>query len=84
MKIRIREENHSFTLLLPTWLVFSQFSLWLINGVARRHAPNDMANIPPEALEAIWAEMCRIKKKYGGWDLVEVESSDGEYVKITL
>jgi len=84
MKIRIREENRNFTLLLPTNLVFSQFSLWLINGVARKHAPDAMAMVPEEGMDALWTEMRRIKKKYGSWNLMEVESSDGEYVNITL
>lgn len=84
MKIRIRDGNHNFTLLLPTMLVFSKPSLRLINGVARKYAPDAMAPIPAEGMEALWAELRRIKKKYGSWDLVEVDSADGEYVKITL
>lgn len=84
MKIRIREEGHNFTLLLPTMLVFSRFSLWLVNGVARKSAPEAMALVPAEGMDALWAEMRRIKKKYGSWDLVEVNSADGEYVKVTL
>lgn len=84
MKIQIREDDRNFTLLLPTGLVFGRPSLWLINSVGRKYAPDALASIPQDTLEALWAEMRRIKRKYGRWDLVEVDSADGEYVKITL
>lgn len=84
MKIQIKGENHNFTLILPTVLAFSKPSAWLVNRVARKYAPEALAVIPPDALDALWAELRRIKMKYGSWTLVEVESAEGERVKITL
>jgi hypothetical protein len=41
-------------------------------------------NLPDGALPALCDELRRIKKKYGTWDLVEVETASGQHVKITL
>lgn len=84
MKIQIREQDHNFTLVLPTRLIFNKISARIANHFARKYAPDAMAGISPEALEALCTELGRIKKKYGSWDLVEVDSADGEKVIITL
>ena len=84
MKIQIKGGGHNLTLLFPTGLIFSKGTVWLANHVGRRYAPEAMANIPPEALAALFAEFRRIKKQNKSWKLVEVESADGEKVNIIL
>lgn len=84
MKIQIRDHNRGFTILLPTGLFFSKTCARLANHYGRKAAPEAMAAISPEALEILFAELRRIKKKHGVWDLMEVDGADGEYVKITL
>lgn len=84
MKIQIKGGQRDFCIALPTGLIFNRFTLWLANSVGRKHAPEAMAGISPEAMEALFMELKRIKKKYGTWNLVEVQSADGERVKITL
>lgn len=84
MKIVIKGGGHNLKLLLPTGLIFSKGTVWLANHVGRRYAPEAMANIPPEALAALFAELRRIKKRHGSWELVEVESVGGEKVNIIL
>lgn len=84
MKIRVRDNSHDLSIALPTGLVFSRATVWLANRVGRRYAEDALRDIPPEALEALFAEFRRIKKKYGSWELVHVESSGGELVKVTL
>lgn len=71
-------------LLLPTGLIFGKGTAWLANHVGRKYAEDSMKNIPPEALEALFAEFRRIKKKHGSWELVDIESSSGEVVKVIL
>ena len=84
MRIRIKAEEHDLNIILPTGLVFSRGTVWLANHFGRKYAGDAMKDIPPEALEALFAEFRRIKKKYGAWDLVEVESAGGEQVLIRL
>lgn len=84
MKIQIRSEDIRLTLYLPTSLLFCRGTVWLANHLGQKHADPALDTIPPQALEAIFAELRRIKKKYGHWDLVETESADGEYVRIQL
>lgn len=83
MKIQITNQARTFTIPFPTALVFNKASARIGSHYIRRYAP-DTAQIPPEALEVLFGELRRIRKKHGNWDLVEVCSSDGEYVKITL
>ena len=84
MRIQIRGGGHDMNLCFPTWLCFSRATVWFANHFGRKYAEDAMKNIPPEALEALFAEFRRIKKKHGSWELVDVESSSGERVKVIL
>lgn len=80
MKIQVRDGGHNFTLALPTRLAFNRFVI----RMALKSAGSECRELPPEAAKKIAAEINRVKRKYGRWDLVEVQSADGEYVKVTL
>lgn len=84
MKIQVNDGEHKISILLPTNLIFSGGTAWLADHVGRKYAPEALENIPPEALNALFAEFRRIKHQYGRWTLVEVESAAGQTVKITL
>lgn len=84
MRIQFRSEDTHLTLWLPTNLIFSRGTVWLASRAGRKYAGPAMDTIPPQALAALFAELRRIKKKYGSWDLVEMESADGEYTRIRL
>ena len=84
MKIQIQSQDIRLTLYLPTNLLFIRGTMWLANHLGRKYPGPALDAIPPQALEALFAELRRVKKKYGHWDLVEVESSDGEHVRIQL
>lgn len=84
MKIRIQSGEKKFTVPFPTCLVFSRGSAWIANHIGRRYAGDAMKEIPPEAMDALFAEFRRIKSKHGSWELVNVQSADGDIVKITL
>lgn len=84
MKIRISGRERNICLLLPTSLIFSGATIRLMN-VAVKFIPEDVKEyIPSDKLEMIFRELRRIRKKYGSFDLVDVESADGEKIKITL
>lgn len=83
MKIQVKEAEKSFCLNLPTSLIFSRFVLRL----ALKHSSingRKIDGLTAEAADALSAEIRRIKKRHGTWELVEVRSADGETVKITL
>ena len=84
MKIRVHGDDANVNLILPTNLVFGNIVVKLVNTVGRRYAGEALEKIPPEALERLFAEMRRIKKKHGSWELVDIESADGSIVHITL
>lgn len=83
MKIQIREAERNFYLNLPTNLIFSR----LVLRLALKHSSingRKIDGLTAEAADALSAEIRRIKKRHGTWELVEVRSADGETVKITL
>lgn len=84
MRIQVKDEDTNLNIILPTMLVFSKGTVWLANHFGRKYAADAMKDIPPEGLDRLFAELRRIKRKYGSWDLVEVESADGERVRIKL
>lgn len=84
MKIVIKSSEHNLSLWLPTRIVFSKSTAWIANSIGRRYAADAMKDISPEALETLFAVMRQIKNNHHAWELVSVESSSGEAVKITL
>ena len=84
MKIRVQSQDTNINLILPTALVFSRGSAWLANHVGRKYSGNAMDQIPPEALKLLFAEFRRIKRKHGSWKLVEIDSSEGDHIRIEL
>lgn len=84
MRIRLKTDSRNINLWLPTRVVFGRWVVYLANTVGRRYAPEQMNAISPEALEALFVQMRNIKARYGEWELVDIESSTGEVVKIIL
>ena len=84
MKIHIRSGKQNLRFYLPTGLIFSKTIARLGCKYGLRYAGDAMKNIPPEAVEALFAEFRRIKRKYKNWELVKIEGADGSIVDITL
>ncbi|MBQ8238217.1 MAG: hypothetical protein IJZ39_08750 [Oscillospiraceae bacterium] len=84
MKIRIKSEETNLNLVLPTRLLIGKTVVKLANTIGRRYAAEAMQAIPPEALEILCAELRRIKKKHGAWELVDVRCADGDIVQVIL
>lgn len=83
MKIRIKSADTNLNLVFPTRLLIGKTVIKLANTVGRRYT-DALKDIPPHTLEVLCAELRRIKKKYGAWDLVDAESADGDIVQIIL
>lgn len=84
MKICVKADGVNLNLALPTALLCGRTVVKIANTVGRKYAADTLKDIPPEALEALCAEIRRVKKKYGAWELVDVETASGECVKIVL
>lgn len=99
MKIQVKSDGYNFTIPIPTGLIFSKPSVWLYLKLARKftshtkeYLPENAEivvdalpkRLPDEAVYDLCAEIMRIKRKYGSWELVHVISSDGDEVHITL
>ncbi len=84
MKVHVKDGEHNISLRLPTGLVFSRGTLWLVNHAGRKYAPDAMKNLSGEAMKTLFAELRSIKRKYGHWDLVEMKNADGTEILIQL
>ncbi len=84
MRIQVKGEGHVVNLFLPTGLLFNPVSARIACHYIRKYAPGTLSSISPEAIKVLCAELRRIKKKYGKWDLVDIQSADGERVLIRL
>ena len=84
MKIVVKSREHNIHFRIPTLLLFSRGSAWLAEKLGRRYAKDAMEELPPGSVPVLCAELRRIKKKYGTYPMVELESADGDLVKIQL
>ncbi len=84
MRIHIKSGEKNLNIILPTKLIFGKWVVYLANTFGRKYAAEEMNAISPEALDALFAQMRHIKDRYGKWELVDIESSTGEIVKIIL
>ena len=83
MKINIRSEERNFTIVLPTRLLFSKTILKYGLKVGKRYS-EAVPDIPPAAVDALCNEIRRIKKTHSAWELVNIQTADGEKVQILL
>ena len=81
MRIHIKSEGKNLRFRIPTNFVFSRGIAWLAVRFGLRYANMDLS---PEQLCRLFAEFRKIKRKFGSWELVNIESADGELVKILL
>ena len=84
MRIQIKSDEKNLNIVLPTKLMFGRWVVYLANTIGRRYAGEHMNTISPAVLGALFAEFRRIKDRHGKWELVDMESSTGEKIKIVL
>lgn len=85
MKIKIIDKEKNFSLSLPTRLLFNQFFASLvpvfINAELKKYGICVTGSMCRKFIRGFY----KTRKNFGGkLELVEVESKDGEKVKITL
>lgn len=84
MKIRVETQERSFTVPVPTNLIFSDLTAWIAQTAGVKYSGEALKHIPPQAMKKLFAEFRKIKKRYGSWELVDVQTHDGRRVRITL
>ena len=84
MKIKIQTSDTNLNLVLPTNLLVGKTVVKIAGMVGRKYAGDALKDIPPEALELLCAELRRVKKKHGSWELVDIRTAGGSIVHITL
>ncbi len=81
MKIQIKDsENHKFCVPIPTGAVFGHITA----AILPRALLDKGVTITKKQAYQFIRELRRYKKRHPDWVLVDVESSDGETVKITV
>ena len=81
MRIVVKSnEGPNLWLPIPSGLVLNRF----VAGFAPKYLREYGLNITKEQAIAFIKELNRYRHKHPEWVLVEVESSDGEYVKVEL
>ncbi len=83
MKIHIHSEERAFTVILPTRLLFSKSILKFGVKLGKRYG-NVIPEISPAAVDALCDEIHRIRKTHTSWELVNIQSADGDGVQIIL
>lgn len=85
MKIIIKSPNErTIRLIFPTRLLFNSLTAKIGAAALKKYVPSDKFKIKPRDLHKLIKEINRIKRKYPGLVLVDVETSDGDIVKIKL
>ena len=86
MKIKIVEENKKrFCLILPTRLLFNALSATLLPVFAKRELEKQGIHMKAKDLRKFVRVFYKTRRHFGGrLDIVEVKSSEGDIVKITL
>lgn len=87
MKIWIRDKERTYRFWIPGCLIWGRVTLCLVGiglRAGKRYLPEETQGLAPELVEKLLLELRRIKKIHGNWDLAEVQSSDGTFVKVIL
>ncbi len=85
MKIKINSKGKNINLIFPNRLFFNWFTAWIAANAINNNSddfPNK--NIRARDLRNFFDELNRVKKKHGNLKIVDIESANGDIVKITL
>lgn len=81
MKILVKSsDGHNIRLPIPSGLVLNRFSA----GFASKHLKKYGLDATKEQAVAFIKALNHYRRKHPEWVLVEIQSSDGEYVKVKL
>ena len=82
MKITVKSEDYNFTIPLPNFLISEHILAWALKH--GKQYGTDMQKIPLHQLKVLVKELKNSVKTFGHYELVHVESHDGDIVIIEL
>ena len=84
MKIYIHEpeEEKNIRLTIPNGVIYNKLGAMIAGRVIEENTQEN--TITKEQLKRLMKEIKRYVKQFGHFDLVDIETSDGEIIKITL
>ena len=82
MKVIVRTKEKNTSIRLPGWLVYGKLSLRIANAAIARHAPT--CGVTPQMLESIMAALRDFSRAHPGWELVNIQTHDGQHIRIEL
>ena len=84
MRITVKPSGmHGFTLLLPTGIIFCPTLLRLGFSIGRKYT-SAVPNLSKEDLRVLCQAVKQVKRRYGHYEFVSVEGSDGNCIRIIL
>ena len=85
MRITIKSpDKRTIKLAFPTRMIFNNFTAMIGAASIRKYVSTKEVSISSADLRRLMKEINRIKRKCPDFELVNVESSDGERVEIKL
>ena len=84
MRIRVSDGHRDIRIWIPSGLVFNKLTVSIGIWAMKKYTPQYSCNLTAEQLNAVFSELRRIKAKHGSWELVNVQGSDGEMVRVIL
>lgn len=82
MKIIVRTKKKKLRLWLPGGLLYGRISARIAIASITRYAPD--CGIPPEEMGLLLAALRDFARTHPDWQLVDLQSHDGDIVQITL
>ena len=80
MKIFIKSDDKKMVLVFPNLIFFNAPMLRL----AENYSGGAMPHIPSKSVRKLRKTIRKMKKIHKGWELVDVQSSNGDVVKIKM
>ena len=84
MRIQVTSSENVVDIPIPTALIFNDLTALIGCSAIRKYSPPGVQNLSHRQISVLFAEFRRIKRKYGSWVLVDIQSADGQTVQITL
>ena len=82
MKIIVHTKEKKLRLWLPGGLLYGRISARIAIASITKYAPD--CGIPPEEMGLLLAALRDFARAHPGWQLVDLQSHDGDIVRITL
>lgn len=84
MRINVTDGERNICVPLPTSLIFSDLTAYIGTKAIRKYVPERAHYFNADQLKALFCAIRQIKRQRGSWVLVDVQSADGQTVKVTI